>query len=111
MKLLLDQNLSFRLLEELKPVYPDSSQVRLLGLDQADDITIWRYAKNNNYTIVTKDSDFHEISLLHGKPPKVIWLKCGNKPRWYVLGLLINNQERIQDFYNDQESSCLEIYS
>ena len=111
MKLLLDQNLSFRLLEELKPVYPGSSQVRLLGLDQADDITIWRYAKGNNYTIVTKDSDFHEFSLLHGDPPKVIWLKCGNKPNWYVLGLLINNQDRIQGFYNDQESTCLEIYS
>ena len=111
MKLLLDQNLSFRLLEELRSVYPGSTQARLLGLEHADDITIWRFAKENGYTIVTKDSDFHEISLIQGEPPKVIWLKCGNKPKWYVLGLLINNQDRIHAFYNDQESSCLEIYS
>ncbi len=111
MKLLLDQNLSYRLLEEVKSVYPGSTHVRLLGLEQADDITIWRFAKDNGYTIVTNDSDFHELSLVYGVPPKVIWLKCGNKPKWYVLGLLINNQDRIHDFNNDQDSSCLEIYS
>ena len=45
MKLLLDQNLSYRLLDKVKSVYPDSTQVRLLGLEQADDMTIWRFAK------------------------------------------------------------------
>ena len=111
MKLLLDQNLSFRLLEELKSIYPGSTQVRLQGLEQSDDMAIWRFAKDHGYTIVTQDSDFHEMSLMHGDPPKVIWLKCGNKPRWYVLDLLTHNQDRIHSFYNDLESSCLEIYS
>lgn len=110
MKLLLDQNLSFRLLEKLEPVYPRSTQVKFVGLDQADDLTVWRYAKDNGFTIVTKDSDFHEFSLLYGNLPKIIWLKCGNKPKWYVLGLLLNNQEQIKAFYEDVESSCLEIY-
>lgn len=110
MKLLLDQNLSFRLLEKLEPVYPDSTQVKFVNLDQADDLTVWRFAKDNGFTIVTKDSDFHEFSLVYGNPPKVIWLKCGNKPKWYVLALLINNQKKIEEFLKDQESSCLEIY-
>jgi predicted nuclease of predicted toxin-antitoxin system len=57
-----------------------------------------------------KDSDFHEFSLLYGNPPKVIWLKCGNKPKWYVLGLLLNNQEKIKAFFDDEQTSCLEIY-
>ena len=111
MKLLLDQNLSYRLLDKIESVYPGSTQVRLLGLEQADDMTIWRFARDNGYTIVTMDSDFHELSLLHGEPPKVIWLKCGNRPKWYVFGLLINNQDRIRDFHDEHESSCLEIYS
>ena len=111
MKLLLDQNLSYRLLDKIESVYPGSTQVRLLGLEQADDLTIWRFARDNGYTIVTKDSDFHELSLLHGEPPKVIWFKCGNKPKWYVLGLLINNQDRIHNFHVDHSISCLEIYS
>jgi len=110
LKLLLDQNLSFRLLEKLEPVYPGSTQIRIVNLDRADDLTVWRFAKDNGFTIVTKDSDFHEFSLVYGNPPKVIWLKCGNKPRWYVLSLLLNNQGKIEAFLDDQESSCLEIY-
>ena len=110
MKLLLDQNLSFRLLEKLEPVYSGSTQVKFVDLGHADDLTVWHYAKDNGFTIVTKDSDFHEFSLVYGNPPKVIWLKCGNKPKWYVLGLLLNNQDKIRAFLNDNEISCLEIY-
>ncbi|MES9906783.1 MAG: DUF5615 family PIN-like protein [Sedimenticola sp.] len=110
MKLLLDQNLSFRLLEKLEPVYPGSTQVKFVDLDQADDLTVWQFAKDNGFVVVTKDSDFHEFSLVYGNPPKIIWLKCGNKPKWYVLGLLLNNQDKIEAFFEDEESSCLEIY-
>ncbi|NKC13287.1 MAG: hypothetical protein GKR94_14155 [Gammaproteobacteria bacterium] len=110
MKLLLDQNLSLRLLEKLEPVYPGSTQVKFVELDQADDLTVWQFAKDNGFTIVTKDSDFHEFSLVYGNPPKVIWLKCGNKPKWYVLGLLLNNKDQIEAFLEDSDSSCLEIY-
>ena len=86
MKLLLDQNLSFRLLEALEPIYPGSTQVKFVNLDQRDDLTVWRFAKDNDFTIVTKDSDFHEFSVVFGSPPKVIWLKCGNRTKSYVLG-------------------------
>jgi len=110
LKLLLDQNLSFRLLETLEATYPGSSQVKFVDLDQSDDLTVWRYARENGFVIVTKDSDFHELSLIYGCPPKVIWLKCGNKPKWYVLGLLLNNQEAITAFFADKKSTCLELY-
>jgi len=110
LKLLLDQNLSFRLLEKLEPVYPESTQVKFVDLDTAGDLNIWQFAKENSFTIVTKDSDFHEFSLLYGHPPKVIWLKCGNKPKWYILSLLINNQDKIKAFLTNEESSYLEIY-
>lgn len=109
MKLLLDQNLSFRLLDKLESVYPGSTQVKFVGLDQADDLTVWQFAKDNGFTIVTKDSDFHEFSLIYGSPPKVIWMKCGNEPRRYVLDLLLSNQERIIDFF-DNKSDCLQIF-
>ena len=110
MKLLLDQNLSFRLLEKLEFAYPGSTQVKFVALDQADDLGIWRFAKDNDFTIVTKDSDFHEFSLVYGNPPKVIWLKCGNKPKEYVLGLLLDHQDEIKAFLEDSSSTCLEIY-
>ena len=78
MKLLLDQNISYRLVDRLQKSFPGTTQVRLLGLEQASDNELWEYARDNVFVIVTKDSDFHELSILYGPPPKVIWLKIGN---------------------------------
>jgi predicted nuclease of predicted toxin-antitoxin system len=49
LKLLFDQNLSFKLCRQLLDVFPGSSQVRLLGLAEADDGEIWQYAKAHNF--------------------------------------------------------------
>ena len=108
--LLLDQNLSYRLLDELAPLFPGSTQAKLVGLDRADDRTVWRYAGDNNLAIVTKDSDFHEFALVFGHPPEIIWLKCGNRPRSYVLDVLRNHREEIKAFLDDDDASCLEVY-
>ena len=58
MKLLFDQNLSSLLVEALNNLYPGSAHVRLLEMERADDHTIWHYAKDNGFTIVTRDADF-----------------------------------------------------
>ena len=71
MKLLLDENLSRRIIPFLQSAYPESSQVTLLGMETATDDEIWRYAKNNGFVIVTRDSDFHERSLIEGHRRKV----------------------------------------
>ncbi|MEE8057805.1 MAG: DUF5615 family PIN-like protein [Pseudomonadales bacterium] len=78
MKLLLDQNLSRRIVQPLVEVYPGSTQVSLLATGDAVDKTIWEYARDNDYSVVTQDADFHEYSLLWGGPPLIIWLRCGN---------------------------------
>ena len=78
MKLLLDQNLSPRLVNRLASVYLDMSHVALVGLDRASDAEVWEYARANDYIIETKDSDFNDISLLRGAPPQIIWLRLGD---------------------------------
>jgi predicted nuclease of predicted toxin-antitoxin system len=80
MRLLFDENLSFKLSARLADVFPGSSQVRLLGLAQADDRAIWNFAGINGFTIVSLDVDFADRATLIGPPPKVIWLRCGNQP-------------------------------
>ncbi len=72
MKLLLDENLSRRLVPFLLHNYPQSSHIVLLGLERATDMDIWRLARQEGYTLVTRDADFHELSLVHGQPPKVL---------------------------------------
>ena len=72
MKRLLDQNLSPRLVRTLETVFPGSSHVRLVGLRDADDAAVWEFARDHDFIIVSKDSDFHQRSFLFGFPPKVI---------------------------------------
>ncbi|WP_255478586.1 DUF5615 family PIN-like protein [Rufibacter sp. XAAS-G3-1] len=42
------------------------------------DAQIWRYAQENNLTIVSKDADSSSRLLLRQPPPKVIHLRYGN---------------------------------
>jgi predicted nuclease of predicted toxin-antitoxin system len=95
MKLLLDENLSRRLVPFLVHDYPGSSQVALLGLEQASDMELWRYAKKENFAIVTRDADFQEITLVHGHPPSVIWLKADNPNKAITLKLLLDYREHL----------------
>ena len=64
MKLLFDQNISFRLIERISNLYPDAKQVRELGLENVTDNEIFEFAKKNDYSIVTFDSDFCDLNIL-----------------------------------------------
>lgn len=74
MKLLLDENLSDRIIPRITNFYPSSQHVKTLALTNTDDVVIWEYAKVNDFVIVSKDSDFHQRSLVYGHPPKFIYL-------------------------------------
>ncbi len=110
MKLLFDQNLSFKLCKQLADEFPDSNQVRLLGLDEANDGIIWDHAKANGFTLVTQDSDFADMAALFGPPPKVILLRSGNQPTSVVAELLREQADALRKFEQDDSASCWEIY-
>ena len=110
MKLLLDENLSQRIVPLLQTAYPGSSQVTLLQLETATDRAIWEYAKSHNFVIVIRDSDFHEFGTLYGAPPNTIWLKTGNQSKFAVLQALLIHQEAIESAFL-QGGICIEIYS
>jgi len=110
MKLLLDENISRRIIPSLQSTYPGSSHVSLLELNNSNDLDIWKYAKNEGYTIVTQDADFHEFSLLADGPPLVIWLRCGNQPKNIILDKLLTHQAQIKEAEQDNNICCIEIY-
>jgi predicted nuclease of predicted toxin-antitoxin system len=109
MKLLLDQNLSFKLCQALADLFPGSSQVRLLGLAEADDRAVWQHATMNAFVLLTQDSDFADMAALYGHPPKVIWLRCGNQPTKTIEKLLRDHAQAILAFEQDPSITCLEI--
>ena len=109
MKLLLDKNLSRRLVPFLQHDYPGSDQVVLLGLQSATDKEVWQRARDDGYVIVTRDGDFQELSLVWGQPPKVIRLKTLNQTRAATLTLLLENKDVITESLIDQDLASIEI--
>lgn len=96
MKLLLDENLSRRLLPFLQEIYPESSQIALLDMQQASDLEVWRYAGEHGYVLVTHDADFYDLSLTRGAPPLVLWLRAGNVDKTVILNLLLERRDEIE---------------
>lgn len=110
MKLLFDQNLSYRLCRSLADVFPGSEQATRAGLAEADDVSIWNYAGRNGLTIATFDADFAEMAALRGPPPKVVWLRCGNQPTTAIERLLRDRVSLMESFLEDTVATCLELY-
>jgi predicted nuclease of predicted toxin-antitoxin system len=106
-KLLFDENLPPRLVEMLADLYPGSVHVHQCGLGSSHDDTIWDYAKANSLTIVSKDSDFQERSMLLGCPPKVIWLRASNCTSAVLEHLLRTAFPAVEQFIKADGESCL----
>ena len=109
MKLLFDENLSFRLARNLADVYPGSAHVRDLGLLGTEDRRIWDFAAENGFIVTSKDADFYQRSVVLGAPPKVIWLRIGNVPTTAVADLLRQRYVIIRRFHDDPAATFLTL--
>lgn len=109
MKLLFDENLSPRLPEILSSQFPGSLHVRDCGLKGFTDQAIWDYARDRDFTIISKDSDFYQRSVLYGHPPKLVWLRIGNCTRAELVALINRSQEEIHRFVADPLESVLAL--
>ena len=109
MKVLLDQNLSPRLCEDLKDLLPHAVHVRDVGLESADDLVVWTYARQHGLTIVTKDADFNNLAFLLGAPPKVVWIKLGNCSTSDIEALLRTRQTDWLEFEKDADAALLAL--
>jgi len=97
------------MVEALADVFPDSAHVDRIGLGGGSDDDVWRYAKDNGFMLVSKDSDFYEKSILYGHPPKVIWIRRGNCTNRQIQLLLRNKLDVVTEFYQNHEVSFVSI--
>lgn len=109
MRLLFDQNLAPRLVTLLAEAFPGSLHVREVGLEAADDRRVWDFARGNGLAIVSKDADFRQLSFLHGSPPKVIWLRVGNRSTVQIAEVVRAHLEEIAEFAADEVAALLVI--
>lgn len=107
MKLLLDENLSDKIIPLILDLYPGSSHVKARNLLRSEDSLIWSFARDNDFAIVSKDSDFHQRSLVYGAPPKLIFLRVGNGPTALVTQVLRSEFRLISEFLRDRQEAVL----
>ena len=109
MRLLFDEQLSEELVTVLGDLFPDSLHVRVLGKGGAADPIIWRLAREHGCVLVTKDEDFHRLSVLRGAPPKVVWIRLGNCTTADIAQLLRGHVDDLRRFEAQAEVTFLEL--
>jgi predicted nuclease of predicted toxin-antitoxin system len=110
MKLLFDQNLSPRLTDFFANSFEGSKHLQDLNLDTSDDSVVWKFAREEGFTIITKDNDFNNLVAFFGFPPKVIWIRRGNCSTTDIRELLNSNIEKIKTFILDSSNGILTFY-
>lgn len=108
-QLLFDEQLSEVLVRKLGDVFPGALHVRLLNRGGAPDPDVWELAREHGCILVTKDGDFHRLSLLKGAPPKVVWLRIGNCATADIARLLTKHAEDIREFDVQADATVLEL--
>jgi predicted nuclease of predicted toxin-antitoxin system len=106
-KLLLDENLSSTLVQRLSKAFRGTLHADQVGLRSRPDIELWDFAAENGLVIVSKDSDFKQLSFLFGHPPKVIWLSVGDAGTEAIASLILSHRARLESFQSDENDSLL----
>ena len=112
MKLLVDQNISWRVIRLITDSFPGSIHVDEIGLGgETPDTEIWRHAADHGYTILTKDSDFNNMALTRPTPPKVVWLQLRNASTTAIAEVVLARKSAIEAFGADEDEAVLIVTS
>jgi predicted nuclease of predicted toxin-antitoxin system len=106
-KLLFDENISDRIVPSISDLFPDSTHVKMAALMRADDSVIADWARQRNFTVVSKDTDFYQRTVALGAPPKFIWLRVGNCTTATIVDLLRSHDAVIREFVASDTESVL----
>lgn len=111
MKLLFDDNISYRIVKKVAEVFPGCLHVNRTGLaTPAPDKAIWEYSQKYDYVVVTFDDDFEDLHNLYGFPPKVIILRLRNTSTQAIADILMAKKADINDFFLSDVYGLLELY-
>lgn len=108
-RFLIDNNLSFKIAHRIRGPFSGSTHVSDLGLSRSNDDLLWRFARNNGFAILTKDSDFEAKSRLYGCPPKVVQLVIGNCTTDRVISILDQKCSVILEFLEANDDCLLQL--
>jgi predicted nuclease of predicted toxin-antitoxin system len=111
MKILIDQNISQRILPMLAPQFDILDHVRQLGLTDAEDYDIFMFARANGYeAVITADDDFVKLINQFSESPKIIWIRTGNCSTKVLSELLWDKVQTIREFIQSKDFDIYEVF-
>ena len=102
MRLLVDENVSWRLAAYLRPHCEVVLHVRNIGLAESPDTSIWRYARQHGYDLLAKDEDFVRLVVAEGFPPRVVALQNAQVPVKMLAKFLLARLPQLEAFLGEQ---------
>lgn len=109
MNLLFDANISWRIKSLLTSEFDNVNHITDFFEHNQKDYEIWEFAKKQNFIIVTNDSDFQNLLILNGFPPKIILLKIGNQSTKSMVETILKNKIIIEESLRDPSLGILEL--
>ena len=102
MRLLLGENISWRLAAYLRPHCAAVLHVRDINLDNSPDTSIWRYARQYGYDVLTKDEDFLRLVMADGFRPRVVAVQNAQVPVAKLAAFLLARLPQLREFLGPQ---------
>lgn len=106
MTIWIDAQLSPYLALWINDNFPELSakSLRSLDLRDANDYTIFQQARKAEVILMSKDQDFVKLIELHGTPPKLIWITCGNTSNTRMCEILKKSLTQAINLLNNNEN-------
>jgi predicted nuclease of predicted toxin-antitoxin system len=109
MRFLCDVHISYKLTNFLISQGFDSKHVNeILDKSETKDSELCNYADQNNFVIISKDSDFRDSYFVKQSPKKLIKINLGNIPNEELIKIFKDNITVIQGL-DDKPNFLLEI--
>lgn len=87
MNFLVDNQLLKALTRFLTESGHSSKHVFDLGMDEATDIEVWNYARQNGLVVVSKDEDFFHLANRPDDVGRLVWVRVGNCRKQVLLSV------------------------
>ena len=93
----------------MQDLFPGSLHISAALARRTPDESIWLYARDNDFVIVSKDSDYRDLSNRLGYLPKLICIRTGNSQNAVVESLLRDHYNEIMALEQDPGRGIIEL--
>ena len=112
MKFLCDVHISFKLVKTIQVLGFECIHVNaILDKWHTKDSEIAKYVDENNYILITKDSDFRDSFFIKNSPKKLIKINLGNISNRELITIFENNLSKIDTISNNNSNFIIEVNS